>query len=565
MSVKTKKLYAVALSALLIIGSAPLCASARELSGLGTAKTPYIVNDAVDMALVAENVAAGASYKGEYLSLSSDIALGTGFVPIGSAEAPFSGTFSGNGFKISADEVNCDYAGIFGVADGAVIKELCVEGEFIAGNYAGGIAALAKNTKIINCKSSAGVYADNYCGGIAGGAESGEITGCATTPLASVGCYNEYGGGIAGFSSAVISSCKNDAYIFGKKNTGGIAGAAAGNIISCKNGSAIEASGDNCGGIAGLSEAEILLCENKGSVTGAGKVGGIAGVGYSAVIGKCADKGQVTASDEFSSGIAGYLTGGKVDDCLFESSVNSSSAYAGGIFGYASGTKVSRCFSSSKVYSNMSAAGAIGGLSNADTDSCRYVSTGINAFVAVLSEGDGVWAVDDADILNASSYLGWDFENIWAINRAHSGYPILRELGYHTLSLVSSEPPTCEKDGKEIKICDVCGEIVEITLPALGHAYALVSETPPTCVKSGVRQYQCSVCGAKKAEQLPAKGHIDKNNDNICDVCSVKINPDPPKEAFSFQNAIKKLQDFFTNILETIRRFVDSIISKFKK
>ena len=259
MQIKLRKIISISLCALLIF-TLSFSASAAAFSGEGTKKSPYLIETAADLNALNKAVAEGESFDGNYILLTKDITADASFSPIGSEEAPFAGSFDGNGKTLSGFELDCDYAAVFAYCDGAVISDLTVSGEFFAENYAGAVAAYAKDTVIRDCKSAASAYADNYVGGIVGYIDSGRITDCTATSGGVVGGYEENCGGIAGYSNAVISDCVNNAYVYGVKNVGGIAGTSKNSITSCTNTVAVTADTSNLGGIAGLCEGEIRYC-----------------------------------------------------------------------------------------------------------------------------------------------------------------------------------------------------------------------------------------------------------------------------------------------------------------
>lgn len=74
-------------------------------------------------------------------SLTADISgKGAEFMPIGSEDAPFSGTFHGNGHRISELKIDAQSAGLFGMFSGKV-DNLTLSGFDITGNTAGVFAA----------------------------------------------------------------------------------------------------------------------------------------------------------------------------------------------------------------------------------------------------------------------------------------------------------------------------------------------------------------------------------------------------------------------------------------
>ncbi|MBD9061226.1 MAG: hypothetical protein EGR45_04300 [Ruminococcaceae bacterium] len=91
--------------------------------------------------------------------LTADINMnGIEWTPIGTKDKAFQGEFDGRGHVITNLTVNdssLEYAGLFGYvsrfSNPAIIKNLGVIGEFIGGEYVGGIAGYSEKSEITNC------------------------------------------------------------------------------------------------------------------------------------------------------------------------------------------------------------------------------------------------------------------------------------------------------------------------------------------------------------------------------------------------------------------------------
>ena len=127
----------------------------------GTKADPYIIKTAEDLELLSWLVNEGYSGNGEFFSLGSDIDLdGITWVPIGSrnyttnTHRPFNGTFNGNDYAISGLSVNTniDLVGLFGYVgiSGQVMNLEVKNAEIAGGRYAGGIAGFSSGV-ITNC------------------------------------------------------------------------------------------------------------------------------------------------------------------------------------------------------------------------------------------------------------------------------------------------------------------------------------------------------------------------------------------------------------------------------
>ena len=87
--------------------------------------------------------------------------------------------------------------------------------------------------------------------------------------------------------------------------------------------------------------------------------------------------------------------------------------------------------------------------------------------------------------------------------------------------------PTCTEAGKKQKVCENCGKLLEVEIPALGHNYenrvcTRCGEKEPgcenhtfgdwvitknaTCVAEGSKKRTCTVCGVEEIETIPATG-----------------------------------------------------------
>lgn len=554
MNMTAKKMMSVILSLVLIFSMGLMASGASSLEGEGTADSPYLIKTASDLDTLSALTSEGNSFSGKYISLESDITASAAFSPIGTAAAPFEGHFLGNGKTLSGFDLDTDYAALFGFTKKAVIKDVVISGIFYASSYAGSIVAFAENTDISGCVSSAQVYSENYTGGIAGYLQGGKLSDCKTTSSAVVVGYEENCGGIAGFSSAEINSCENMAYIRGNKNVGGIAGTSEGKIISSVSSVSVSASEGNLGGIAGLAKGEIRYCKNTGRISASGsavgKVGGIAGVMADCTLSECLQTGAVSGTGEYVGGIAGYVTGGKISDCVNAGAVSSSAEFAGGIFGSTSKTEVTRCLVTEAVTAKSEKSGAVGAISGAAVTDCYYNSEkNEKAFVSAVASSGALGITEDA-MLNAASFANWDFNKVWEINELHASYPLLKNIAFHTLTLVSDTPATCTENGVKVSVCSVCNEEISVTTPMTGHTLRVVSEKHPSCSVAGYKDEICENCTYTVSEDIPALGHKDADGDKKCDLCKTDITEN---KADSEKSIFEKIADFFKSILDWFR------------
>lgn len=190
-----------------------------------------------------------------------------GFASIGDDSNNFTGRFDGLGYDIfdlnikRADE---NYVGLFGYAEGAVIRNFTLNsGSVTGGSNTGAAVGKAVNSTVENIINTADVNGNSTDGG------TGGIVGTAD-----------------GTDGTVISGLINTGTINGVNNVGGIVGNITGGSIGGEtyNLGAVTGTGQNVGGIAGTASSttigndeDAFTIYNQLNVTGGYNVGGIAG------------------------------------------------------------------------------------------------------------------------------------------------------------------------------------------------------------------------------------------------------------------------------------------------
>ena len=195
----------------------------------GDQNTTYEINNADDLM--------NMKRKGKYV-LKADIDMtGKEWTPVGTHEAPFIGSFDGNGYKItglsvskSAEDVGASigfkysYCGLFGYATEATIKNVTIDATVNVNEtaqnrniYAGVLGGYFKKCSItdVTVSGSVSVVSSNYsayAGGLVGGITETTVNGCSSS--ASVKTDRSpvyaYSGGLFAESkgnSKVSSSC----------------------------------------------------------------------------------------------------------------------------------------------------------------------------------------------------------------------------------------------------------------------------------------------------------------------------------------------------------------------
>lgn len=228
--------------------------SAVELGGNGTVEAPYQISTTDDLVFAMQQINSDESYRSACFVLTADIDLsGISWQAIGTAGAPFTGTFDGGNHRISNLNlvVNAEYQGFFGVTEDAYIHNMIVQGSVTGSDYAGGIVGYASGDTVIEaCQSKVDVTA--YLGTAAG---------------------------VAGVNEGTIRHCIQTGDIQGPEAAAGIAGRNEGTIEHCYSIGTLTAQNTGAGGIAVENSGTIRCCaamEEFITVTEPGTIGRIA-------------------------------------------------------------------------------------------------------------------------------------------------------------------------------------------------------------------------------------------------------------------------------------------------
>ena len=291
------------------------------------------VSNAVKLILIRNAVNNGNSYEGQIIKLNADLNLdlGNNWIPIGTPEHPFRGTFDGNGHSVqfTINQPDSNYRGLFGYMEGTV-KNLYLNNCSVTGHdYVGGIAGYCHGT-ISNCgtkgscEANAKVSGNKYVGGLVGMARYSEIHESYNGSNVS---GNQYVGGLVG---DFVAYKNDDSYgksgsgtntIFWGKTLYNIYG---GNVSHCFNFGMVKATNDDSyvGGIAGSTSTEVKHSYNSGIVDGKNKVGGIAGQLDGDSIHHCYNTGFVSATGSDKGTVCGmYNAQCTMYNCFYDRKV----------------------------------------------------------------------------------------------------------------------------------------------------------------------------------------------------------------------------------------------------
>ena len=246
------------------------------------------------------------------------------FEPIGSASAPFTGVFAGNGYLVSGLEIGRDgrvgdFAGLFGYAEGADIRGVFVEGSVAGLDNVGMLVGKCVNTVIDSCGASGSARGRSGAGGLVGSA-IGSLISRSYSAVSVDGEGNEAGGLLGGSRNSFLAQSYAVGGVSGKAFTGGAVGFGAGGLAQdCYAagevygegplGGFIGYAGDGVGVSRSYSAGLVLMVDARLKAAVGGFTGALGGAGY---------------------GIAG---GGAVlmTACYWDVSVSGMNASAGGV------------------------------------------------------------------------------------------------------------------------------------------------------------------------------------------------------------------------------------------
>lgn len=268
--------------------------------------------------------------------LARDLDLsGVTFSGIGSASAPFTGMFDGQGHTVSHVTVKGgDNAGFFNVTLGAVIKNLHLSDVNVTGgSRVGGLVGWARAE--LDRQDMAGSKA-----GLAGSCTvSGTVSGSRAV------------GGLVGLNeglsdqetlfsvASAVDKCTAAVSVSGKEKVGGLVGENSGSITrSAAQGSVTAPDGMMVGGFAGDNSGSIYDSHAEGEVRGKSYTGGFVGISDGTVK-NCYSLGGVTGTD-YTGGFAGGISAAEnaVGAGLVSVTGTSTYGYTGGFAGRLGGT-----------------------------------------------------------------------------------------------------------------------------------------------------------------------------------------------------------------------------------
>ncbi len=333
-------------------------------AGTGTEAAPYQIETLENLFWIAANP---GQWGAHYIQAANIEAWDTwqwfptgdenylGWTPIGNWDQPFSGVYDGGDFKIEGLYLNRpddETGGLFGATEGAVIKNLGIDG--------------AEITSL----SSAGI--------MAGAAVESELTNCFVVGTVT-GSGNSIGGFVGQTNNAVLTNIRSEVTVSGSAYTGGLIGYASHSTITGCFSLSVVNGVSNSGGLVGvLNRGELTNSYSYGSVTGPNTAGGFAGLNQGGTIINCYSAAEIYGSAR------GFLGNNTLDGEVIASFWDIDLA---GAVSSAAGTALA-------------------------TDEMTLLSTYLNSGwdfqYAAVSGDDDIWGIDESRAMNGGyPFLSW--------------------------------------------------------------------------------------------------------------------------------------------------------------
>ncbi|MES3023273.1 MAG: YDG domain-containing protein [Pseudomonadota bacterium] len=362
----------------------------------------------------------------------------TGFVPVGSAATPFTGSLDGGGHTVNGLAINRpaeNHVGLFGLSTGAIANLNLAGATVSGGRYTGIVAGRGAMTGVT---ASGSVTGQAHVGGLTGyndgiidrSSSSATVSGVGLAGV--LGDGNAAAGGLVGGNGAAgqitnshatgnVSSDKGEAGGLVANNSGMIGKSyASGNVVASHTG----------GGLVGWNSGQISGSFATGTAHAYSYAGGLAGLSsHGSRISNSYATGNVTGNKQIG-GLVGMM-GGELSNAYATGNANGEEN-VGGLAGVQSGGTISNTYATGSVTGTFFVGGLIGALH--DYGLPKQVT---NSYwdVAATGQASSVagTAKTTAQMHTASTFAGWDIATaggsnaVWRIYQG-VGAPLLRSF-----------------------------------------------------------------------------------------------------------------------------------------
>ncbi|MFO7618756.1 MAG: Ig-like domain-containing protein [Thermoplasmata archaeon] len=276
---------------------------------------------------------------------------------------------------------------------------------------AGGLVGTSGGT-IAFCSASGFVQGFASLGGLVGDNSGTLIDSNATGPVSTL-TANTVGGAV-GYNGGSVSRCHAFGDVTGANYVGGLTGSNAGSIANCSATGAI-VGGNYVGGLVGLNHVgfSVVYSFSTGNASGTLEVGGLVGTNKGP-IDRCFALGDANGIGNNIGGLVGYNDAAITNSYAHGYAIGNERI--GSLAGYNFGA-ISFSYGTGPVSGNLNMGGLVGW--NDATVSDSYYDSNTTGMLDDVSKGD---PKTTAEMMNNTTFAGWDFTNIWDIKDGYT-YP----------------------------------------------------------------------------------------------------------------------------------------------
>jgi len=403
--------------------------------GEGTKENPYIINTKEHLKNFSTLVNGGDYFENEVVKLGANIMLNdtanwkkwgqnppiNSWVPIGGegneqGAVTFKGTFDGDGHIVGGVYINStkDRQGFFGYLDSsAEVKNLgivasYVKGEDIVGGLVGGNGDTFqnKNDDLYHHEKGCNISNSYFIGTVMGKISVGGLVGV------------NYGGVSNGHSAGTVKGNMYVSGLVGLNNFG---------FINNSHSSSTVIGSEHAGGLVGENGGIVVNSHYTGNISGEYAIGGLVGYNNDSIFNSYS--AAVVKGDRNVGGLVGLNSSGVISNSYSKSAVKGNSR-TGGLTGRMNCSIIINSYSNGLVTGGKDQVNGMVGFKN--KEECTHSGTGaaIRTFydkqTSQRSDKCKNAAKTSAEMKRKSTYAGWNFEKIWAIDpKINNGYPYL--------------------------------------------------------------------------------------------------------------------------------------------
>lgn len=439
-------------------------ADAKNVTGTIAEVKPATAEEATAQGFTAIKTAAefknliNAGLSGKYMLMNDIDMAELGTVDRAVITGTFTGSFDGNGYKISGLNISSttDNTGLFGQVNAATIKNVTLQNATVSSGAAifqvgSLVGSTAGTTNITNCaaiNTTVNAAAADNTGGLIGFMDSnGSISTSFTT--GNVNGHQRTGGLVGHMESSTVAGSYSLADTTGTYyDAGGLVGVCiSGDISSSYATGNVSAASGEVGGLVGYvaSGSDISSSYATGNVSGGGNyTGGFLGFMSNSDVTSSYATGNATGTS-YVAGFAG--TNGwnsNISNSYATGNVSGSNIFAGGFVGSNGGNIIDSCYSAGSVSGNFKVGGFAG----------QNSATGVIANSATSGAVSGTGGVpggfietdDSGGLVDATNYWNQDASGLTtsaglAVGKTNEEYNVLQQ------SLAGEIEATVPNDG----------------------------------------------------------------------------------------------------------------------